>query len=473
MINGAATRSLVLAGGGMRVAWQAGAMLALEEAGLTFDHLDGASGGIMNTAATLSGVTPASLCERWSTLQVRKFASPLPLLLYRKAPNLPALGDADGVIHHVFPQLGIDVAKIRACNQPVATFNVCNFDDKVSIAIPNHEVTLDHLVAGMSLPIAMPAVRHDGVTWTDAVWIRDANLMEGVRRGSEEIWVLWCIGNTTRYGEGPLEQYVHMIEMSAVGSLNEELRAIGEHNRRAERPVRVHMIKPLHPLPLDPDFFLGRIDAHTLVSMGYRDARRYLEHRTPNGIALDVSATKMDEAPLGVRFRDRTTGSLQGEDADMRLAGPIALRIGAELHDIEALARGERNSAPLVGSVRFNKRGVTRYFSSGRVEVQRDKAGRGLRYTASFDMDGATFRLAASRYFDTHGHVLHRILSGLSLIETSIEDADSGGACATGYLHASAPDMLRMVFSVEPSAAHGLTDRVRAVKALGRVVGVR
>ncbi len=43
-------RSLVLAGGGMRVAWQAGVVKALHDAGLTFDHVDGTSGGIMTTA---------------------------------------------------------------------------------------------------------------------------------------------------------------------------------------------------------------------------------------------------------------------------------------------------------------------------------------------------------------------------------------------------------------------------------------
>ncbi len=34
-------RSLVLAGGGMRVAYQAGVLAALERAGLRFHHVDG------------------------------------------------------------------------------------------------------------------------------------------------------------------------------------------------------------------------------------------------------------------------------------------------------------------------------------------------------------------------------------------------------------------------------------------------
>ena len=41
-------KSLVLAGGGMRVAWQAGVMTALAEEGLEFSHVDGTSGGIIN-----------------------------------------------------------------------------------------------------------------------------------------------------------------------------------------------------------------------------------------------------------------------------------------------------------------------------------------------------------------------------------------------------------------------------------------
>ena len=50
-------RSLVLAGGGMRVAYQAGVIRALAEAGVAFEHADGTSGGIINLAMLLSGRT--------------------------------------------------------------------------------------------------------------------------------------------------------------------------------------------------------------------------------------------------------------------------------------------------------------------------------------------------------------------------------------------------------------------------------
>ena len=47
--------------------------------------------------------------------------------------------------------------------------------------------------------------------------------------------------------------------------------------RWPQRPVRLHVIKPQHPIPLDPAYYLGRIDAATLIDLGYQDACRYLD----------------------------------------------------------------------------------------------------------------------------------------------------------------------------------------------------
>src|SRR5579872_616557 len=142
-------RSLILAGGGMRVAYQAGVLRALEEAGLTFEHADGSSGGIMNVAMLLSGLSPKEMIQRWEALPVRDFVSFLPLEKYFSSQDIPALGDARGVVDKVFPHLGIDVSKIRAAQNIAGTFNVCNFTRKTYETIANDRVTLDHLVAGI------------------------------------------------------------------------------------------------------------------------------------------------------------------------------------------------------------------------------------------------------------------------------------------------------------------------------------
>src|SRR4051812_6068570 len=92
-----AKRSLILAGGGMRVAWQAGVLLALEEAGFKFAHFDGTSGGIINLAMLLSGLSPKEMCERWRTLPVKDFISMFPIAEYATSLHWSGLGDARGL----------------------------------------------------------------------------------------------------------------------------------------------------------------------------------------------------------------------------------------------------------------------------------------------------------------------------------------------------------------------------------------
>ncbi len=274
-------RSIILAGGGMRVAYQAGVLKALAEAGIAFDHADGASGGTINLAMLLSGLSPDEMIARWESLDVHKFVSLMPFAKYTSTQGLEAMGDARGLVDDVFPHLGIDMEKIRTCTQPAGTFNVCNFTRKTADVIPNSEMTMDFLVAGVSLPIFMPAVAINGSLYLDAVWIRDANPMEAVRRGADEIWLVWCIGNTSEYHDGVFRQYVHMIEIAANGALFKDFEQINDINARIaagekvygrSTPVRLHLIRPEFPLPLDPDFYLGKIDAATLVGRGYADA---------------------------------------------------------------------------------------------------------------------------------------------------------------------------------------------------------
>ncbi len=310
-------RSLILAGGGMRVAYQAGVIKALAEAGIQFDHVDGASGGTINLAMLLSGLTPDEMIARWETLDVHKFVSLMPFAKYASPKGLEAMGDARGLVDDVFPHLGIDIAAIRACTRPVGTFNVCNFTRKTGEVIPNAQMTMDHLVAGVSLPIFMPAVPINGSLYLDAVWIRDANPLEAVRRGADELWIVWCIGNTGEYHDGVFRQYVHMIEIAANGALFKDFDQINDINTRIAAgekvyghtaPIRLHLIRPNTPLPLDPDFYLGKIDARSLVDCGYADASTYLNTRTEAGLPFSPEVTKMANETPGFTFREKMSG---------------------------------------------------------------------------------------------------------------------------------------------------------------------
>jgi predicted acylesterase/phospholipase RssA len=434
-------RSLVLAGGGMRVAWQTGVVQALTEHGLAFDHVDGTSGGIMTTGMLLSGLEPRDMAARWADLDVHDFSSALPLTDYLRGPwALPAAGDADGLLQKVFPHLGIDCATIRE-SAVEGTFNVVDFVTKTCVAVPHTDVDPELLAAGMSLPLAMPPLRRDGRVWTDAVWVKDANVSEALRRGADEVWLVWCIGNSPYWGDGPLEQYVHMIEMSANGALFAELDAA----RAAGREFRLHVVRPQHPLPLDTEFFAGRISAATLVDTGYRDAWAYLDSMAADGLPHDATCTAMTEPPVGVRLTERLRGKLGGAELTLSVTTELALE--------EPTAPGPTR---VVGHVDHTPWGGRGPLADGRVEVH----GTEVVHRGRVRVNGKWIELAARRELaDDDG------LDAWADVST-VELRTSDGAVTT--LRLGPLDAARALASVEPVGAHGALDRAGALARLGR-----
>ena len=62
-------RSLIMAGGGLKVAFQAGVLQVwLDEANIKFDHADGASGGCFNLAMYAQGMTGRKIADNWRAL---------------------------------------------------------------------------------------------------------------------------------------------------------------------------------------------------------------------------------------------------------------------------------------------------------------------------------------------------------------------------------------------------------------------
>lgn len=438
-------RSLVLAGGGMRVAWQAGVVRALAEEGLHFDHVDGTSGGILTAGMLLSGVSPEQMCRNWSGVNVKDFGSALPLGDYVKGPwSLPAIGDADGLLGKVFPALGIDDGEVRRrAALPGAvegTFNVAEFTAKGCHAIDARDVDAELMAAGMSLPIFLTPLRRDGKIWTDAVWIRDANVGEALRRGADEVWLVWCIGNTGYWGDGPLEQYVHMIEMSAMGALVADFEAA----QAAGRDFTLHVVKPENPLPLDPEFYLNRIDADTLIGMGYRDARNYLKGMTAEGLPKDASCTAMAEPPAGIRFTERFGGRrFDGQDGvgqDVRLTVTVALPL-------------DPSAAParLTGFLDHAPFGPRVFLAGGRVDVR----GESVTYRASVRAGGAWHRLSLARIFHDD--------PGPDAWEDTRQARLTVGSLLDIPVTMDLADAAALIASVEPAGAHGPGERAAVV----------
>jgi predicted acylesterase/phospholipase RssA len=457
-------RSLLLAGGGMRVAYQAGVLLALKEEGLCFHHGDGTSGGTINLAMLFSGLAPQEMIARWKSLDVKDFATLLPPEDYVKSTGLMALGGSDGLRKKVFPHLGIDPDKIRRAQGMAATFNLCDFSAKVNKPIPQDQVTLDHLVAGVSLPIFMPPVEIDGDQYVDSVWIKDTNLMEAVKRGAEELWLVWCIGNSRPYKAGMFNQYVHMIELSANGVLFEEFDRIRDLNERIARgepaygqtrPIRLHVIKPAFPLPLDPDFYFGRIDAATLIDKGYMDAKKYLSTRGAEGLAFTPEVTQMQDNVLGLTFRETMAGGFSlgaadpqaGQAAGKKAGTVLSMHANVEIRDLKRFIADPDHLGELTGTIDYApfgqgipaKSGVFNLFSP-----TGDPKLRLMVYELGFEVQGKDYYLAGQKDVKTDS-VLELWKETTTLYTTLYQGKDKSGPVAgAGILSLGFLDLLKL-----------------------------
>jgi predicted patatin/cPLA2 family phospholipase len=473
-------RALILPGGGMRVAYQAGAVKALCDSGLRFSFADGASGGTMNLAALLSGITPDDLCRRWRNLNVSDFVAPRPLRAYLRFPAMGAFGGFRGVRDKVFPHLGIDIDKVQRARSVQATFNVCDFDDKIVVPVPHAKLTLELLLAGISLPLVTPPVRYEGRTYTDAVWIRDCNLMATVRAGANEVWVIWCIGNTPEFKNGLLEQYVHMIEMSALGALHNEFAEIaalnaqiarGERPYGHDKPIVVHFVKPTYPLPLDPDFLAGRIDGATLVDCGHRDASAYLATMRPDGIALTPASTKMKVPGRGIAFRETMTGRLTFGVTDPRAgyddaaAVPFILKATIDVRDIDAFVSDPMHTgdlsghlyAPRAGFVLPCTEGVFRLFSPSP-----DPNMTYMVYELGYRRDGKPY------YFQGRKHVRvgwpWRAWRETTTLYVTLHEGDAAGpTIAAGILRLNVFDLFALLGTFHATGCERPSQRWRAI----------
>jgi predicted patatin/cPLA2 family phospholipase len=473
-------RALILPGGGMRVAYQAGAVKALQDSGIRFSFADGASGGTMNLAALMSGITPDDLCARWRSLDVTDFVALRPLKAYLQLPAIGAFGGFAGIRGKVFPHLGIDVDKLRHARAVQATFNVCDFDDKIVQVIPQQQMSLDLLLAGISLPLVTPPVYYDGHTYTDAVWIRDSNLMATVRAGANEIWVIWCIGNTPQFKKRLIEQYVHMIEMSALGALHAEFAEIaalnaqiarGERPYGHDRPIVVHFIKPAYPLPLDPDFLAGRIDAPTLVDSGYRDASFYLSAMTPAGVALDPASTKMKTPGHGINFRETMTGRLTFGATDPRAgyndpaAIPFTLTASIDIHDIDAFVADESHTGDLTGHLYAPRAGFTLPGTSGVFRLfapTSDPRETWMVYEIGYVRDGKAY------YFAGHKRVRigppWRAWTETTTLYVMLHERDAAGpVVAAGILRLNLFDLFALLGTLHATDCETPIERWRAI----------
>ena len=252
-------RSLILAGGGLKVAYQAGVMQVwLDEAGLTFDHADGCSGGVFNLVQYCQGSSGTQIADSWRDFPILHALS-LNWRQYLRLFWAESLMTYDAFRRVVLRgKWKIDWNRVRA-SQKLGTFNVFNFSKNQHLVLTQDQMNEDLLVAGVTLPMWFAPVTIDGERYLDAVYVTDANLIEAIRRGADELWIIWTVSRKQIWGGGFINTYFQIIEITANGRLREDIERIEANNKaiaaggRGEfgRRIEVKMLAaevPLHYL---------------------------------------------------------------------------------------------------------------------------------------------------------------------------------------------------------------------------------
>src|SRR5947207_1690053 len=227
-------RSLMLAGGGLKIAFQAGVLQVwLDEAGIEFDHADGVSAACFNLAMWAQGMTGTQIADCW-----RKFRPLAAVKLnWRQLLRLnhaASFFKLDAFRKRFFREWGIDWQRIRDSSRE-ATFNVYNFSKHELRPVTAPELTEDFLIATGSLPIWFPPVRIDGATYIDAVFNTASNLEEAIRRGADELWVIWTTSSRGKWLDGLVGNFFGIFEATTNGGYKQMLARIDANNAAVER----------------------------------------------------------------------------------------------------------------------------------------------------------------------------------------------------------------------------------------------
>lgn len=493
--SGSPRRSLILAGGGLKVAYQAGVLqVLLDEAELTFDHVDGASGGVFNLAMYCQGMSGREMADNWRKLSPLKGVSPnwreLP-----KGPYARSLFTLDGYRRRVFPEWGLDWDRIRATDRE-ATFNLYNFSANELETVTADRMDEERFCAGVALPMWFPPVVIDGQTYIDPVYLTDGNVEEAIRRGCDELWIIWTVSRRHRWRDGFVANYFHIIETTANGQLQHWLRRIEASNEAIRaggdgefgRLIDVRLLSAEVPLNYLINFSRDRFAQ--AVELGVQRARRWCTDQgipwkpgAPPGRPDDATRLRFTERMVGRVVFGEDSGEASGEDgvpeevsSEGRASADIAVHLTVDIRGVDRFLVDPEHEGSLYGEVVCQELG-------GRLPVERgtfqlfvehsDPQHLRMRYRLFFT-DRAGHPLTLSGYKDVSEDSRRGVWKDTSVLHTRVlrghveaEAESEAETVASGSVHIRPADFLKQLttFRVE---APTLSGRVTTLGRFGQ-----
>jgi predicted acylesterase/phospholipase RssA len=397
-------RALILAGGGLKVAFQAGALqVLLDEAELDFPIADGTSGGTFNLAMYCQGMSGTQIADNWRSFSPSSGIAPnLPgALLGPFGPGLFSFrryAGADGV----FDAWGLDFEAINASGID-ASFNLYDFQANELVPVPAEALDRRRLTACNSLAFWFPPVTIDDRPHLDAVYVTDANIERAIDAGANDIVVIWTISRRGRWRHGFWQQYFQAIEEGANGTFKRISARIEANNAAIEagrcgqygRKITLRVLAAEVPLNYIFNFRRDRMAA--AVEQGVREARAFCEQeRLMPEVTPPAAATPpmppADPGSPGLSFRDSMRGAIVPEKTPAGASGPDAkhpldLELSVEISEIDRFVTDPEHEAYIGGHLVSEHLGGRCLIEQGRLNLlsfTRDPGDARMHYVLKF-----------------------------------------------------------------------------------------
>jgi NTE family protein len=279
------SKILVLAGGSVKGAFQAGVIKALFEKGYQPDAIYGVSAGSLNAAYLVNqfghqvheGIpisypqAAQDLWDFWETRITHPESLSKPFNIFELGwtaltKKFKGLVDTTPLRNLLSDVLSVRNLQLSPVGLKVGAVNV--IEGAMHYVDPSFENFLDYLMASSAVPILMPVVKIEGEkrkSYLDG-GLRDvAPLQKAIQDGATEVVVITCHSEMIEGGDfdsGDLLALVDRVMDIAVNEiLNADLRL-----QRSE--VKLQIIRPLQPLNIDIQRFT-KMDIRRMLEMGY------------------------------------------------------------------------------------------------------------------------------------------------------------------------------------------------------------
>ncbi len=395
----------------------------------------------------------------------------------------------------------LDWEKIRAA-QRLGTFNVYNFTRNKLEVIEHGGMSEDLLVACVTLPMWFAPVTINGERYIDGVYLTDANLMEAIRRGADELWIIWTVSRKAVWKGGFVDTYFQIIETTANGHLQRDLDRIEVNNeaiasgRSGEfgRPIRVEMLAaevPLHYLVnvSSPQFTAA-------VEQGIADARAWCRERAIT-LASDAPGKGQDLMALGFRetmagpFALGVTDPEGGRKKGLAEGTTLALHGNVRIDAFDRFVNEPNHAGSLTGTVDFEvapfakgmtaSKGVFNLFKPGGMTAVKSKGLFSLFrsapgntgdlkhfiYEVAFEHGGKPYYLAGRKDVREGGE----LWGDTTTLYTRLHEGSdaSGPVIGAGVLTFGVNELVDLLSTVEVHNASSEPERLAVIIRFGRL----